>query len=111
MDEEVVTLATLSEKWKSWLGEWAEDFDSGLRVVHYETDGEDVFPEIFEEGPHLAIREDASETIPEVEGLIGPDKALTWPVDVEGWADIRKLGWIGIARLLQAGKRVEDVDD
>jgi hypothetical protein len=110
MEDNIVTLATLPEKWRSWLGEWAEDFDPNLPVVHYETDGEDVFPEVFEDGPHLAIREDAFETVPGTGEALGPDKALVWPVDVEGWADIRKLGWRGVLPLLKAGKRLEDAD-
>lgn len=103
MKKDLDTVGSIAEPWKSWLGEWRDNLDHDLPVIFYEDDGLDA-PDEFEPGPHLAIRSDSTETIP------GAEHALIWPVDVEGWADIRKLGWRGVLPLLDAGKRMEDDD-
>jgi hypothetical protein len=95
------TVGNITEPWRSWLGDWLDDFDPEFPIIFYETDGLDTSEE-FDAFPHLAIRDDAPKTIS------GAECALIWPVDVEGWADIRTLGWQGVLLLLKAGKRTEE---
>jgi len=88
-----VTLRDLDPVWRAWLGEWADRFDPGLPVVFYADDGTDS-PDVWADGPHLAIscdwRDDpASEP-----------RSLVWPVGVEGWTDLKDIGWAGVAERL-----------
>ncbi len=96
------TVGDLSPEWQEALASWTEEFTMRMPVVFYEYDGNPDTKEEFLPYPHLAIRQDAEDTIPNA------DTALVWPVDIEGWADIREIGFAGVLPLLKAGKRTEE---
>jgi hypothetical protein len=102
MEEEIETLGMQSDEWKKSLATWIEEFGEDFPVVFYEFDGNPDKPEEFFDYPHLAVRIDAETTIP------GAETGLVWPVDVDGWTDIRPIGFVGILPLLTAGNRTED---
>lgn len=101
MTDEVETLGSLSEEWRTALASWIEGFGESFPVIFYESDGTDS-PDEFEPGKHLAVRVDAQTTI------AGATETLMWPVDVEGWENIREVEFKGVLPLLKAGKRMKE---
>lgn len=87
-------LRDLDPVWRAWLGEWADRFDDDLPVAFYADDGTEA-PDEWAEGSHLAVTCDWQDT-----ANSGP-RALVWPVGVEGWADLKAIGWPGVAERLR----------
>lgn len=86
----------LSPAWRAYLKDWVGEFGENVPVAVYEDDGLDG-PDVWDPKPHLAVREDLD--------YLGKDRSLVWPVGYDGWADIRAIGWEGVARLLREGNR------
>jgi hypothetical protein len=88
----------LSADWKKHLKTFADELGDDVEVVFYSDDGTDG-PDVWEDGPHLAVDLDPK--------LIArnDDANPVWPVDFEGWASAREIGWEGILRLLSEGLR------
>jgi hypothetical protein len=93
---ECETVATIQEPWRSWLGSWRDELDPDLPVVFYADDGTDS-PDEWADGPHLAVCTDHE--------VDGERRGLVWPVDVEGWADAKAIGWAGVLQLITKGER------
>lgn len=89
-------LSEITRDWERWLIDagWYDDLPKDLDVKVYGWN-DDIDGDVFDEDPHLAIK-DASGPIPRV---------LAWPVHVDGWADAPAIGWVGIERLIQDGRR------
>jgi hypothetical protein len=94
------TLRDLAPVWRTWLGAWCDRFDEELPVVFYADDGTDA-PDEWADGPHLAIACDWRDVPDSGPGPRAP-RALVWPVGVEGWEDLKTIGWSGVAERLPA---------
>lgn len=88
----------LDPEYQRGLEPWAAELGEDMRIAYYDHDGKDT-PDQWADGPHLALQ---------LAGFLtarNNGKPLAWPVDYEGWANPRDIGWYGVLDLLNAGKR------
>lgn len=83
----------LTPEWREHLSEWVAVVGPDLPIQFYKHDGTDS-PDVWADGPHLAVSVD-----------VHPGRTTVWPVDVDGWANPRDIGWQGVIALIACNAR------